>query len=100
MQKELYDIYFIDDQGFIFNKHENKQVAFRFNKNNKTCYINLYVNKVKKTFILHILVAKTFIKDYNQKSDIIRHKDNNPLNNALSNLEVYRYKKIFPKEDE
>lgn len=100
MQKEIYNNYIIDHNGNIYNKKTKKQISSRKNEKKDSYQINLYVNKVKKTFILHTLVAMAFIEDYNPKTDIIRHKDQNSNNNALSNIEVYRYKKIFPKEDD
>ena len=100
MQKEIYNNYIIDHNGNIYNKKTKKQLSSRKNKDNGLYMINLYVNKSKKTFLVHKLVAMAFIDEYNSKTDIIKHKDHNSCNNSLLNIEVYRYKKIFPKEDD
>jgi len=100
MQKELYNNYIIDQNANIYNKKSLISISSRKNKRNGSYQVNLYINGKKTTILLHKLVAMAFINDYNSKTDIIRHKDNDLSNNSLSNLEVYRYKKIFPKEDD
>lgn len=51
-------------------------------------YNNIVLSKdgIKKTFILHRLVAEHFIKNPDNKKQI-NHKDLNKLNNNVSNLE-------------
>jgi len=48
--------------------------------------INLYKNGVKKNFFIHRLVALAFIPNPNNYP-VINHKDENPSNNYVDNLE-------------
>ena len=55
--------------------------------NNKGYYlVTLSKNNIHKTFLVHQLVAKTFIPNPDNFS-IINHKDENPTNNNVENLE-------------
>lgn len=55
---------------------------------NKNGYITVDLHKKGKikTFLLHRLIAETFIPKVKGKN-IINHKDNNPTNNQVNNLE-------------
>ena len=48
--------------------------------------VELCINKFRKSMKVHRLVAKAFIDNPENKPDV-NHKDGNPLNNHLSNLE-------------
>jgi len=48
---------------------------------------NLYINKKKVHKTIHRLVAETFLVDFNEKLEV-DHKDNDKLNNDLSNLRM------------
>ena len=48
--------------------------------------IGFRVNKVLKNYLIHVLVAKTFVPNPNNKPQV-NHKDGNKLNNHASNLE-------------
>ena len=48
--------------------------------------VNLWKNNKYKTYKVHRLVAETFIPNPENKPQV-NHKDNNPLNNVISNLE-------------
>lgn len=48
--------------------------------------VNLCLNSTKKQYFVHRLVALAFIPNPENKPQV-NHKDNNPLNNELSNLE-------------
>jgi len=54
--------------------------------NNGYLYITLYKNKKQKLSLVHRLVALTFIPNPNNLKEI-NHKDENPLNNMVENLE-------------
>lgn len=48
--------------------------------------VALSKNGTSKTYLLHRLVAETFIKNEKNKKEV-NHKDGNKINNAVSNLE-------------
>ena len=53
---------------------------------NGYCRIDLRLNQKHNYFLIHRLVAQTFIPNPNNYP-CINHKDNNPLNNNVNNLE-------------
>lgn len=66
-------------------------------KNNKGyLVVDLRIDNKTKKCLVHRLVALTFL-DNPQNYPIINHKDNNPLNNRVSNLEwcTYSYNNTF-----
>lgn len=50
--------------------------------------IALCKNNNQKLFMVHDLVAKTFIRNFNYPEEEINHKDKNRLNNCVDNLEI------------
>lgn len=50
------------------------------------CYVCLYKNKKRKRYYIHRLVAENFIDNENKLKEI-NHKDENPSNNCVDNLE-------------
>lgn len=54
--------------------------------NNGYCQVTLYDNTVRHKFLVHRLVAEAFLPNPNGYPQV-NHKDENPLNNAASNLE-------------
>lgn len=89
---EKYDgLYLISDDGKIFSVRSNKLLKPQIQK---TGYIKIEFNidgKHKKEYI-HRLVAEAFIPNPNNYP-IINHKDENPQNNCVDNLEwcTYQY---------
>ena len=53
--------------------------------------VQLFKNKIGKTFTVHKLIAQTFISNPNNYV-CINHKDENKLNNCVDNLEWCTYK--------
>ena len=76
--------YFVSNDGKIHSKISNKDIAASSLRGG---YKSFYVNKVKKTFKVHQLVAKAFIPNDNANKKIVNHKDGNKLNNHVDNLE-------------
>lgn len=92
------DLYKISNLGRVkslvgFNGHEYikrekiLKPSRQYVGNNYSRYIvNLSKNKKRKSFKIHRLVAKAFIPNIENKMKI-NHKDGNPLNNKVDNLE-------------
>lgn len=55
-------------------------------KENGYCNVTLYGNNSRHKFLVHRLVAEAFIPNPNNLPQV-NHKDEDPLNNAASNLE-------------
>jgi hypothetical protein len=81
---ENFENYEISNFGNVRNRVSNK--ILKLNKKSGYYYINLTKNKIKKSFIVHRLVALAFIENPENKSDV-NHKDKNKLNNHITNLE-------------
>lgn len=58
--------------------------------NDGYCYVNLYKEGVVKTFKTHRLVCQAFIPNP-QNYPCVNHKDENPSNNTIENLEWCSY---------
>lgn len=82
------------DRIIVYNngrKHIHKGKILNL-KPKKTGYIDVYLQKQfdSKNFLLHRLVAEAFIPNPNNYP-IINHKDENPSNNCVDNLEWCTY---------
>lgn len=77
--------YEIDEQGQIYSHKTNK---FLTGYVDNTGYITvlLTVDGKKKNYLVHRLVAQTFIPN-KDNLPIVNHKDGNKLNNSVDNLE-------------
>ena len=91
MNKEWRDIkgyeglYKINTSGEIISLKTNTKL--RFFKNNKVYYrVGLSKNNHEKKYLVHRLVAETFIPNPLNLPDV-NHKDENPLNINCDNLE-------------
>ena len=84
-QIENYETYYIFKNGNVYNT-KTKILLKPFKKADGYMSISLSKNGKSKLFLLHVLVAKAFI--YNKENKpIINHKDGNKTNNDISNLE-------------
>lgn len=78
--------YSVSTEGRVINNKTNKYLKSYPNKKKDPYYrVTLSKNYETKEILLHRLVAKTFIPNYNNYSDV-HHKDNNPVNNTIRNL--------------
>lgn len=77
--------YKINEQGEIFNTKTNKQLYGSI-KSNGYKSVTLTINGIKKSYMIHRLVALTFIPNPNNLPQV-NHKDRNKINNNVDNLE-------------
>lgn len=76
-----YDYLYATKDGRIYSKKVNKYLKISINR--KTGYSQ--VHPEKRTKLVHRIIALTFLKNpYNLPC--VCHRDNNPLNNRVSNL--------------
>ena len=109
---EDYEDYLISNYGRIisFKNKFNIGVILKPDNNKGYYYVNLYKKGFKrKKFRIHRTVAKTFIQNPDNLSEV-NHKDENKLNNYVNNLEwctsqynneyskAKEYKILFPDD--
>lgn len=82
--KKIFENYFINEQGEVFNKH-NKKLSPVFNGKGYLV-LGLMVEGKRKTIAIHRLLALTFIPNPNQLPEV-NHINGNRADNSLSNLE-------------
>lgn len=87
-------LYQISSNGVIRslgNDKTRKEKILKPAINNKGyLYVGLHKQRKRKHYLIHRLVAEAFIPNPNNYP-IINHKDENPLNNNVSNLEWCTY---------
>ena len=96
-------MFFVSDEGKLFDESHN-EVNTYINHNGYVWY-SFKINNKRKSIFLHRLIYKLFCGDI-PKGMHIHHKDKNPLNNSLTNLELKEAKqhlrehsqKYFDKE--
>lgn len=79
-----YPNYSINCFGDVFNNKTGRKLKQTIKKG--YCIIYLYNKDGRKCFLTHRLVANTFIPNPNNLPEV-NHKDENPLNNSVDNLE-------------
>ena len=85
MTKIVYDNYTISDKGVITSVKTGKEL--KVDNNQRYSRIRLFnKDKVAKKFLVHRLVAESFLPKEEDKN-IVNHKDGNYYNNDVSNLE-------------
>lgn len=86
MVKQVKDFpnYSITSLGDVFNNRTGRKLKQSIYKG--YCGVHLYNENGRKFFLVHRLVAKAFIPNENLFPEV-NHKDENPLNNSVENLE-------------
>lgn len=89
--KDLDDYYAVSNKGNVKSKRNNIILKPHIDSKNKGyLQVALSYNGVKKYYSIHRLVAQTFIPNPNNYP-CVNHKDENPNNNAVENLEWCTY---------
>ena len=96
-------MFFVSDEGKLFDESHNE--IHPYITNDGYVWYSFKINNKRKSIFLHRLVYKLFCGDI-PKGMHIHHKDKNPLNNSLVNLELKEAKqhlrehsqKYFDKE--
>lgn len=84
------NLYNISNLGNVFSIQSKRNI--KPTKNSKGYLIvGLCKNKKRKSCLVHRLVAEAFIDNPNKFPEI-NHKDENPLNNTITNLEWCTHK--------
>ena len=79
-----YPNYSVNHLGEVFNNKTGRKLKQTVKKG--YCLVYLYNEKGRKSFLVHRLVANIFIPNPNNLPEV-NHKDENPLNNSVENLE-------------
>ena len=77
-------LYQVSNFGRVKNIRRNKELYY-IHTNKKYLCVRLCKNGKKKYYLVHRLVAETYIPNPNNYP-IVNHKDENKLNNNLDNL--------------
>lgn len=81
--------YSIDENSTIYNVQTN-MIKKPSVANNGYYSVTLYKNGQRKTYLVHRLMAETFLSNPCSKRTV-NHKDGNKINNKISNLEWATY---------
>lgn len=81
-----YKDYYVSKRGFVLSCKNNKKRILK--PDNSKGYLRVVLSKNGKTkrFMIHRLVAQSFIRNSENKPEV-NHIDGNKLNNQLNNLE-------------
>ena len=82
--KKIYRNYIVYTNGVVYNINTKKDLKQRVV--NKYKVVTLFINKKRKDFKVHRLVAIYFLNNSEDKP-FVNHIDGNKFNNNLSNLE-------------
>lgn len=83
-QVKDYPNYSVNHLGEVFNNKTGRKLKQTVKSG--YCLVYLYNEKGRKAFLAHRLVAQTFLPNPNNFPEV-NHKDENPLNNNVENLE-------------
>ena len=94
--------YQISNLGRVKSLKWNKERILKLQVSNGYSYIRTIINGKKKTYKIHLLVWDYFgVGDRDGMKMVVDHKDNNKINNNITNLQlltqkqnVYKYHKL------
>lgn len=81
-------LYEVSNWGRVKSLKFGKERILKQGKDKKTGYLHVVLckNNIKKTFLVHRLVAEAFIPNPNNYKEV-NHKDEDKTNNSVDNLE-------------
>ncbi len=79
-----YDNYMVSDMGRVWNEKYKRYIKYIFNAHGYGT-VQLYKQNIKKVYLVHRLVALTFLDNVEQKK-IVDHINNDRTDNRLCNL--------------
>lgn len=83
--------YEVSNFGSVRNK-ETMQILTPFKSSNGYLIVRLYINNVSKTFKNHKLVASAFLRDSQNRQDlVVNHINGNKTDNRVINLELITF---------
>lgn len=90
--------YMVSDIGRVKSLKFNKErILSQFNLGDyKGVCLNIFSKR--KNLYVHILVAKSFIEERNEKNIVVDHIDNDPFNNNLDNLQYITQRENVSKD--
>jgi hypothetical protein len=86
-QLKEYPNYLISNQGKILSLEKGIWLKPRATNGDRHVQVCLTTNKKRKWMYVHRLVALAFIKKPNKYINLVMHKDDNPKNNNVDNLQ-------------
>lgn len=83
--KNFEELYQVNELGQIWSIKNKKYLKQTLCKNGYL-YVGLHKNKIRKNMLVHRIVAEAFLPNPNNLPEV-NHKDENPQNNSVDNLE-------------
>jgi len=84
-----YPNYLVSNYGNVFSIHSKKKLKQMLIKKSGYLVVNIYKDKRQESFLVHQLVAITFLQHKRCKQHrVVDHKDGNKQNNKLDNLQI------------
>ena len=80
----------VKDKNGNYTKTLKEKILLSSNNGKGYLVLNLYKDGKRKQFLIHRLMAFSFLnyKPISSHETVIDHKDNNPFNNSLNNLQI------------
>lgn len=79
--------YYITENGEVYSRKSNQWLKGSLNSNGYLVYTIYFETGKCKKLMAHRMVMETFQPIENSKNYVVNHKDFNPLNNNVNNLE-------------